>query len=284
VGRFDGKVVLITGAGRGMGRSHAIAFAAEGADVIAVDIDKPIASIPYALASADDLAETCRLVEAQDRRCYPYAADVRSQEALDAVVRATLAEVGHIDIVVANAGVLTFGWLWDLTDEEFLDVVNVNLIGVWRTIKAVAPHMRERGAGAIVITASANANEGGVEYAHYVSSKHGLIGLMRAAALELGPRGVRVNAVCPGAVDTPINHWQGALDHTKGAPGGTIEGFRYGAAHWSALAGISAQDPTHISKAVLFLASEDASDITGVALPVDGGHHIVPGLNMAPVR
>lgn len=281
---LTGRVALITGAARGQGRSHALALAAAGADIIAADICAPVSTAPYALAAPEDLAQTVRAVEELDRRALGIECDVRSSDALDAVVAAGLAQFGKIDILVANAGIWALGRIWELTDEQWQEVIDINLTGAWRSLKAVVPSMIENRSGSIVLTSSVNGFEAGAGMTHYVAAKHGVLGLMRNAALELGAYNIRGNAVCPGIVDTKMNDWQGAYDMMAGGPGGTQQDRQYAAHNWSALAGRGLLAPSAISKAVLWLASDDSNDVTGVALPIDGGHSILPGVNPDPVR
>jgi SDR family mycofactocin-dependent oxidoreductase len=278
-----GKTVFITGAGRGQGRAHAVAFARAGANVIAVDIDKQIDSVMYPVGSAADLQVTRELVEAEGSSCLASVADVRSQEQLDAVVAEGISSFGRIDSVIANAGIMGFTPFWELSESQWTDMIDVNLSGVWRTVKAVTPHMIDNRSGTVVITSSINGLEGAANYAHYISAKHGLIGLTRAIALELGPHNIRCNAVCPGVIDTPMNHWQGLYDVVNGGPGGTVEGFVEGVRHAAILAGRSAIPPERVSDAMLFLSSDQSSEITGMAIPVDAGKHLIPGYNHAPV-
>jgi SDR family mycofactocin-dependent oxidoreductase len=267
-----------------MGRAHAVALAREGADVVACDLLDEIASVPYGLARAEDLRETADEVERLGRRVIAAEVDVRDQGQLDGLVARTIDELGGVDILVANAGIWSMDPFWQLTDEKWQDMIDVNLTGVWRSAKAVAPHMIERRRGAMVLISSSNGLEGASAYAHYVAAKHGVIGLMRSIALELGPHDVRCNAVCPGTIDTPINNWQGAYDMMAGRPGGTREDLVEGTRHWSILAGRSVLPATAVSNAVVWLVSDESADITGVALPVDGGHMILPGFNPAPSR
>ncbi|MBV9794655.1 MAG: mycofactocin-coupled SDR family oxidoreductase [Actinobacteria bacterium] len=281
---LHGRVALVTGAARGQGRSHALMLAEAGADIIAADICTSVPTAPYPLATREDLDTTVAEIEKLDRRALPLECDIRSSAQLDTVVAAGLAEFGKIDILVANAGIWALGRLWELTDEQWGEVVDINLNGTWRTIKAVVPSMIEKRGGSIVVTASVNGFEAGGGMTHYVAAKHGVLGLMKNAALELGPYNIRCNAVCPGIVDTKMNDWQGCYDMMAGHPGGTPEDRREGAYSWSVLAGRGLLRPSAVSKAVLWLASDDASDVTGVALPIDGGHSILPGVNPAPVR
>jgi SDR family mycofactocin-dependent oxidoreductase len=284
VADLTGQVALVTGAARGQGRSHAIELAAAGADIIAFDICKSVGTAPYPLATPDDLALTVAEVEKYDRRALPVEGDIRSSADLDAAVAAGLAEFGRIDILIANAGIWALGRLWELTDEQWQDVVDINLTGAWRSVKAVVPTMISARRGSIVLTSSVNGFEAGAGMTHYVAAKHGVLGLMRNAALELGPYNIRCNAVCPGIVDTRMNDWQGAYDMMAGGPGGTPQDRQQAAYNWSALAGRGLLRPSTVSKAVVWLASDDAADVTGVALPVDGGHAILPGSNPDPVR
>ena len=220
MGMLDGKVALITGGSRGQGRAHAITCAREGADVIIVDIAAQMSTVPYPMATQADLDETVKLAEAYDKRALAIKADVRSQQQLDDAVRHGIAEFGKIDILIANAGIWTRAPFWELTEDQWEEMIGVNLSGVWKSAKAVAPHMIERQAGSIVITSSTNGLEAGLNYAHYVAAKHGVIGLMKNIALELAPYGIRCNAISPGAIKTPMTSHQGALDMFAGHPSG----------------------------------------------------------------
>jgi SDR family mycofactocin-dependent oxidoreductase len=280
---LSGQVALVTGAARGQGRSHAVALAGAGADIVGLDACKDIETIPYALAKPGDLDETAKLVQAQGRQFLGRECDVRSSESLNDAVGAAKERFGRIDILVANAGIWGLGVLWELSEAQWQDMIDVNLTGVWRTLKAVLPTMIEQRRGSVILTASVNGLEGGPGYAHYVAAKHGVVGLMRNAALELGPYGVRCNALCPGFIDTAMNDWPGAYDMMAGAPGGTPEDRRVGAYGWSALAGQGMLPASAISEAVVWLASDGSARVTGVALPVDSGHMVLPGFNSNPV-
>ncbi|MEE2059110.1 mycofactocin-coupled SDR family oxidoreductase [Rhodococcus artemisiae] len=284
MGLLDGKVVLITGGARGQGRAHALVSAREGADVILVDIADQIASVNYAMARQEDLAETVRQVEELDRRALSISADVRSQEQLDAAVSQGIAEFGHIDILIANAGIWTKARFWEMTEESWNDMIDVNLTGVWKSAKAIAPHMIERQTGSIVITSSVNGLEPGMDYAHYVSSKHGVIGLMKNIALELAPYGVRCNSINPGAIRTPMTDHQGAWDMFAGHEGGTESEMIEGGYHFHALKGHTFMPPEVIANTALYLNSELAASVTGVTIPVDAGHMLLTGVNPDPVK
>jgi SDR family mycofactocin-dependent oxidoreductase len=277
------RVALVTGAARGQGRSHALALARAGADVVGFDICRSIDTIPYDLGTLDDLKATAAEVEKLGRRFLIAEGDVRSNADLEAAVTRAKDEFGRIDVLVANAGIWALAPLWQMTDDQWEDMIDVNLTGVWRTLRAVIPTMISQQSGSIVLTASVNGLEAGAGYAHYVAAKHGVLGLMRNTALELGQFGIRCNAVCPGFVDTAMNDWQGAHDMMIGGPGGTPEDRRVGAFGWSAIAGQGMLPAEAISEAVVWLSSEAASRVTGVALPVDSGHMILPGFNANPL-
>ena len=279
-----GKVVLITGGARGQGRAHAVASAREGADVVVLDVAEQIDTVHYPMATKEDLAETVRQVEALDRRVLAVQADVRSQEQLDGAVERALAEFGQIDALIANAGIWSLDPVWELSDKKWQDMLDVNLTGVWRSVKAVTPHMIERQAGSIVITSSVNGLEGGPNFAHYTAAKHGLVGLMRSVALELAPFGIRCNTIHPGAIDTPMHHHPVTYDMFAGHPGGTREDMLASGRHYGALKGSTFMSPDVIADAALFLNSDLAKSVTGVTLPVDAGHLILGGSNPTPVE
>jgi SDR family mycofactocin-dependent oxidoreductase len=277
------RVALVTGAGRGQGRSHALALARAGVDIVGFDICRSIDTVPYDMATLDDLKATATEVEKLGRRFVTVEGDVRSSDDLEGAVAQAKDEFGRIDVLVANAGIWALAPLWQMTEAQWQDMIDVNLSGVWRTLRAVIPTMISQQRGAIVLTASVNGLEAGAGYAHYVAAKHGVIGLMRNTALELGQFGIRCNAVCPGFVDTAMNDWQGAHDMMIGGPGGTPEDRRVGAFGWSAIAGQGMLPAEAISEAVVWLCSDSASRISGVALPVDSGHLILPGFNANPM-
>ncbi len=273
MGRVEGKVAFITGAARGQGRSHAIRLAQEGADIIAIDALEPQPNTPVVGATEEDLAETVAQVEALDRRIIAKKADVRSQEQLDAVVAEGIAQFGRLDIVSANAGIAMLpSASQDTSEDDFVDMQNVNLIGVWRTAKAAIPHMIEAGnGGSIVLTSSAAGLQAYSHASSYVAAKHGVVGLMRTLALELAPHMIRVNSIHPTQVDTPM-----IMNETimrlfrpdKENP--TLEDFAEASMAMNALP-IPWVEPVDISNALLFLASDEARYITGVPLPVDAG-------------
>ena len=273
--RLDGKVAFITGAARGQGRSHAVRLAEEGADIIAVDIASQIDSVPLSMATSEDLVQTVKEVEALDRRIVARQADVRDYDALKAALDDGVAQLGRLDIVSANAGIVSFGRAEELPEQTWQDVMDVNLTGVWHTVKAAVPHLRAAGGGAIVITSSGAGLTPSPNLAHYGSAKTGLIGLMRSLAIELAPDMIRVNTVHPGSVDTEMIHNQATYhlfipDHpdeiTRDEVASVFQMQNALPIHWL--------ESIDISNAVLFLASDEARYVTGVALPVDAGSTI----------
>lgn len=283
VGPLEGKVALVTGAARGQGRAHAVAMARAGADIIACDIDEDVATAPFAMARAVDLRHTVAEVESTGRRILARVADVRSSTALDELVAEGLAAFGRIDIAVANAGILSNATLVEMSEDQWDELMDINLKGVWRTMRAVVPTMIERRAGSIVLTSSANGLVGNPNAAHYAASKHGVLGLMRSGALELGRYGIRVNAVCPGVIDTAMTNWQGIYDRIAGRPEATRADYERATQHSSVLAGQGALPPEVVADATLWLCSDGASSVTGQAIVVDAGYTSMPGFNPAPV-
>jgi SDR family mycofactocin-dependent oxidoreductase len=278
--RLEGKIALVTGSARGQGRSHALAMAREGAEIVAIDICDQVDTVPYGMATPEDLEETVAEVEALDRRVLARQVDARRQDQLDAVVAEAVSEFGGIDIVAINHGIWTRGALWELSEQTWQDMVDTNLTAVWKTLKAVAPHLIQRRRGSIIITSSVNGVEAQAGSAHYTAAKHGALGLMKAAALEFAPYGVRVNGIMPGFVDTDMTNWQGAWDMTSGHEGGTRAEHEAAARHWHAFGGL--MEPSDVSGAVVFLASDEASRITGIEMPVDSGHLVLSTFNPAP--
>lgn len=272
-GRVAGKVALITGAARGMGRAHAVRLAEEGADLILLDLCRGVDDdTPYGLAVDEDLTETARLVEAAGGRAIARRGDVREQRALDETVAAGLAEFGHIDIVVPNAGLVSFGRTWELTDTQWSTVLDVILTGTFHTVKACVPAMLEAGrGGSIVVIGSANGTRPAAGLAHYVTAKHGLVGLARALALEVADASIRVNVVAPGSVRTEMAGSDAIIrkmrpdldDPTLEDVGEIMRGNHALPIQWA--------EPRDVAEAVLWLASDEARYVTGVVLPVDAG-------------
>ena len=270
--KLEGKVAFITGAARGQGRSHAIKLAQEGADLILSDSLGGVKTSPIAVADAADLAETVRLVEKTGRRVIARQADVRSSAELDAVVDEGLEAFGKIDIVVANAGIWSFGSTWELEDDQWQEMIDVNLTGVWRTVKATVPSMLSRdGGGSIILTSSMAGLAGFNGLAHYVAAKHGVLGIMKVLAQELGPHSIRVNAVCPTNVNTPMfDNPHVRRVFVPGEENPSLETYLAAATSIHALptACVEAED---VSNAVLYLASDDSRFVTGMPMLIDAG-------------
>jgi SDR family mycofactocin-dependent oxidoreductase len=276
MGRLEGRVALITGAARGQGRSHAIRLAEEAADIVAIDVDGGVETAPYPIATAEDLAHTAELVEKQGRRIVARRVDVREQGLLDETVREASAELGPIDIAVANAGISQKpGKVWEIPELVWQEMMDINLTGVWHTVKAVIPAMIAAGeGGSITLISSAAGLKGTPNTAAYVSAKHALVGLMRTLAIELAPHRIRVNSVHPSTVETDmiLNDRTYRLfrpDLENPTLEDTIDRFR-----GINLLPIPWLDPVDISNALVWLASDEARYVTGVALPVDAGFYI----------
>lgn len=274
-GRLEGKVAFITGVARGQGRSHAVRFAEEGADIIGVDLLEEIPGATYPGATQEDLDETVRQVEALDRRIIASKVDVRDFDALKAAVDAGVAELGRLDIVCANAGIGNAGGPAEqIAEDMWQAMIDTNLTGVWHTVKAAIPHIRAGGRGGSIAITSSEAGLRAYAYnAHYVAAKHGLVGLMRTLALELGPENIRVNTIHPTQCDTPMLQNQAVWDLFAWKQGATKEEFAKVSQSLLALP-VPWVEPVDISNAILFLASDEARYITGVALPVDAGNFV----------
>lgn len=286
MGMLDGKVVMITGGSRGQGRAHAIVSAREGADIVITDVTEdsaPQDTTAYGLATAEDMALTVKEVEALGRRIVAVPGDVRVQSDMDAVVERGVETLGHIDVLIANAGIFSLAPFWQLSEQTWAEMIDVNLSGVFRSAKALAPHMIERQSGSIVMISSVNGLEAGPGFAHYAAAKHGVVGLMKTVALELAPYGVRCNAIHPGAVRSGMTDNQAAWNMYAGGSEGTVDDLIAAGRHYGALKGTTFEKPETIANAALFFNSDLASTVTGVSLPVESGHLLMPGVNSAPV-
>lgn len=274
MGRVQGQVAFITGAGRGQGRSHAVRLAEEGADIIAIDICEDVKTLPYDLATKEDLAETARLVEAAGQRCLTRVVDVRDLGGLTAAAADGMSEFGRIDIVLANAGIGGFPAVRtvDIPEEGWQEQIDINLTGAWKTIKAVVPHVVEGGrGGAVIITSSMAAVKANEHTAAYASAKAGLIAMMRVLALELAPQSIRVNTVHPTTTNTRLVHndemyklFRPELENP------TREDF-YVAARTLNRLPVPEIESIDVSNAILFLASSEGRYITGQKLIIDAG-------------
>ena len=267
-GRVAGKVAFITGAARGQGRSHAIRLAEEGADIIAVDLCEDIGSIGYTMATEDDLARTVKKVEATGRRIVAAKADVRDPAGLQKAVDEGVSQLGRLDIVSANAGVCS-AQTWDqVTPQVWQDTLDIDLTGVWNTMVAAIPHLIASGGGSIIATSSVAGVKGLPFIAPYVAAKHGVVGIVKAMANELAEHNIRVNAVLPTGVMTPMASGISNMTELNEAHPDL------GPVHMNTLPDVHAVEPRDISNAVLFLASDEARYVTGLEFRVDAGNTI----------
>jgi SDR family mycofactocin-dependent oxidoreductase len=266
MGKLDGKVAFITGAARGQGRSHAIRLAQEGADVIAVDVCAQIDSAPYPLSTRADLAQTVKEVEALDRRIVARVADVRDEAGLRAAFEDGTAQLGPVDIVLANAGIAPISM--HEPDNAWQETLDVNLTGVFNTVEVAIPSMIGRGSGGAIVLTSSTAGNNGVGGSSrgglgYTASKHGVVGLMRSYANNLAPHSIRVNSVHPTGVSTPMvlnEAMQEFLEHDPSL----------GNAMANALP-VPMIDAVDVSNAIVWLVSDDARYVTGIMVPIDAG-------------
>lgn len=257
-------------------------MAAAGADIVAVDIDGDVKTAAFPMSRKSDLAETARQVEALGRRIVWGIADVRSQTDLDAAVKEGIDTFGKVDIAVANAGIYATVSLLDATEAQWNEMIDVNLTGVWRTVRAVIPDMTARRAGSIILTSSTNGLVGNASAAHYAAAKHGVLGLMRSAAQELGAYRIRVNAVCPGVIDTAMTNWQGMYDRMAGHDGGTRADWERASQHSSLIATQGGLPPEQVANAAVWLAADANYAMTGHAMVIDAGFTQIPGFNTNP--
>lgn len=272
MGKLDGQVAFITGAARGQGRSHAVRLAEEGADVIACDISQSVETVPYPMATADELAETVRAVEALDRRIVAQEADVRDSSALAQVVERGVSELGRLDIVLANAGISSPASTLEMSERTWQEMIDINLTGPWKTLTASVPHIIAGGrGGAVVITSSLAAFYANENTAHYSAAKAGLVSLMKVMAKELAPQNIRVNTVHPTTVasgmilnDATYRLFRPDLEHPTRAD------FEEAARDLNRLP-VAAMEPVDISNAVLYLVSDEGRYVTGATHVVDAG-------------
>lgn len=272
MGKLEGKVAFITGAARGQGRSHAITLAKEGADIIAVDVTEQVDTVPYATARPGDMEETVRQVEALDRRIIASQADVRDLAALTKAADDGVAALGRLDIVLANAGISTMAPTLEMDEDMWDTMIEINLSGAWKTVRAAVPHIVAGGrGGAVVLTSSLAAITVNENIAHYSAAKHGLIGLMRVLAKELGPQSIRVNTVHPTTVATDmiLNEPTYRLFRPD-IENPTRADFEEAASQMNKLP-VSMVEPIDISNAILYLVSDDGRYVTGTTHVIDAG-------------
>lgn len=275
-GTLEGRVAFVTGAARGQGRAHAVRLAREGADVVVSDVCGPVSgTIPYPGTTSEDLQETVRLVEAEGRKVLGREVDVRDDAAVRQLVADTVEQFGRLDILVANAGVLSWGRLWELTDEQWNTVIDTNLTGTWRTLRAVVPAMIDAGNGGSIIVVSSSA---GVKAtpgnSHYAASKHGLTALTNSLALEAGEYGIRVNSIHPYSVATPMTE-NDAMMGVFAAHPSYLHGFApmpYLPVGQSATGKRSDFMSTdEVADVVVWLAGDNSATLSGSQISVDRG-------------
>ena len=273
MGEFENTVAVITGAARGQGRSHAVALAERGADIIAVDLCADIDAIPYPLATEADLDETARLVRAVGREVVPVVADVRDLPQLEAAVQTGIERLGDIDIVIANAGVVAIGDPEIRAQPVFDVIVDTNLKGVWHTLVATVPSIIRKGRGGSVVLVSSSqgltgrGGDGSAAMFAYAASKHGVVGLMRSAANAYAPQKIRVNSVHPGGVATPMIINDFVVTRMTESPNPAVS--------QTLLPDVPLVEPQDVTEAVLWLVSPRSRYVTGVTVPVDAGHVVM---------
>ncbi|MDD7920024.1 mycofactocin-coupled SDR family oxidoreductase [Actinomycetospora callitridis] len=273
MGQLDGKVAFITGAARGQGRSHALRLAREGADIIGIDLCEQVGTVQYAMSTPEDLAQTAKEVEDLDRRIVTRQADVRDKRGLQEAFDAGVAELGRVDIILANAGIANqVGGEPEDEERGWQDVIDINLTGVYNTVRVAAPRMIEQGdGGAIVLTSSTQGlsgrgGDGGGAMSGYAAAKHGVVGLMRTFAHWLAPHSIRVNTVHPTGVNTPmvvnpqLEAWMAANPEKGDALANLLP--------------VEMVEAVDISNAILYLVSDAGRYVSGVTLPVDAGFSV----------
>ena len=275
-GPLEGRVAFITGAGRGQGRAHAIRLAADGADIIAIDICGPISeTITYPLASPEELADTVRAVEATGRKVLAREVDIRDLPALQQVVADGVEQFGRLDILVANAGVLSWGRIWEMSEEQWDTVIDVNLNGTWRTIRAVVPAMIEAGnGGSIIIVSSSAGLKATPGNAHYSASKHGLTALTNSLALEVGEFGIRVNSIHPYSIETPMVEKKAMMAVFSKYPSylHSFAPMPFHPINHEGKKGLQEfMAPEEVSDVVAWLAGDGSATISGSQIAVDRG-------------
>lgn len=276
MGNLEGKVALITGGARGFGRAIAHALAADGADIAIADIAGELDSERIrGLSSADDLVRTKGEIEALGRRCVAIRANVMVAADCESMAATAIAQLGKIDILCANAGVFSFGLSWELNEDDWDSVLGVNLKGVWLTTKYVVPHMIERRYGKVVVTSSRDGLRAEPNYAHYCASKFGVIGFVKSLAIEAGPYGINVNAVCPTQMADksrpPRTGWHPYWSMVTGTPEPTYEEYDEASGRENLFEEGGQPDFTEVAEGVRWLVSDEARLVTGHALPLDAG-------------
>jgi SDR family mycofactocin-dependent oxidoreductase len=275
-GTLEGRVAFVTGAARGQGRAHAVRLAEEGADIIAVDVCGAISdTITYPAATSEELADTVRAVESTGRKVLAREVDIRDLDAQKQVVADGIEQFGRLDVVVANAGVLSWGRLFEMSEEQWDTVIEVNLSGTWRTIRAAVPAMIEAGnGGSIIIVSSSAGLKATPGNGHYSASKHGLVGLTNALAIEVGEFGIRVNSIHPYSIDTPMVEAEAMMEIFGKYPAflHSFSPMPYHPVNHNGKKGLQEfMTPEEVSDVVAWLASDGSATISGSQIAVDRG-------------
>jgi SDR family mycofactocin-dependent oxidoreductase len=275
-GTLEGRVAFVTGAARGQGRAHAVRLASEGADIIAIDICGPVSdTVTYPAATSDELAETVGAIEATGRKVLAREVDIRDLAAQQQVVADGIEQFGRLDIVVANAGILSWGRMFEMSEEQWDSVIDVNLNGTWRTIRAAVPAMIEAGnGGSIIIVSSSAGTKATPGNGHYSASKHGLVAITNALAIEAGEFGIRVNSIHPYSIDTPMVEPEAMMEIFRKYPA-FLHSFKpmpYQPVNHDGKKGLKEfMTPEEVTDVVLWLAGDGSATISGSQIAVDRG-------------
>jgi SDR family mycofactocin-dependent oxidoreductase len=275
-GTLEGRVAFVTGAARGQGRAHAVRLASEGADIIAIDICGPISdTVTYPAATSEELADTVRAIESTGRKVLAREVDIRDLAAQQQVVADGIEQFGRLDIVVANAGILSWGRMFEMSEEQWDSVIDVNLNGTWRTIRAAVPAMIEAGnGGSIIIVSSSAGTKATPGNGHYSASKHGLVAITNALAIEVGEFGIRVNSIHPYSIDTPMVEPDAMMEIFSKYPA-FLHSFKpmpYQPVNHDGKRGLKEfMTPEEVTDVVLWLASDGSATISGSQIAVDRG-------------
>lgn len=271
MGELNGKVALITGGARGMGKLYALKFAEEGADIVITDINSAVETVPYELSNKSVMDETLEEIREKGVKAIGIIADVRNEEQVQRAVEKTIESFQKIDILITNAGILTYNKIWEMPEQQWDEMIEICLKGTFLACKHVIPHMIDQQQGKIICISSVNGLRGGKQVGHYVAAKHGVLGLVKSMAMEVGEYGIHVNAICPTAVDTTMANNQATYDrlaNKKELLGEATPAF--GTHHV-----FPDQDfinPEDVVNTALYLASDKAKNISGNYIAVDAGY------------
>lgn len=272
MGKLTGKVAFITGGARGMGKEYALKFAEEGAAIVITDIARNLQSVAYNMADESELTKTVNDIKGRGVDALGFIADVRHSQELEEAVQKTIEHFGKIDILVTNAGILSYNKLWEMPEDQWDDMLDICLKGTWLTCKHVLPYMIERQEGKILCVSSVNGLRGGQNVGHYVAAKHGVLGLVKSMAMEVGLYNIHVNAICPTAVDTTMANNQATYDRLANKKGATREEATPAFGNHHVFPNQDFIAPNDVINAALFLVSDDSNNISGSHIAVDAGY------------